>query len=180
MSPTDAKRGAKRRKNKRGGVSSCSAVCSSSGAKGLSCAGTATPASVVNFLSPGSASNGNIGSITGINGEVNMNNSVAPQFTEGPVNADFSSVLQTPFTFGLNQRAPYSAGDRCLLCRCERKDSTSPLDTGSSGLNSAGQSSPSSSLQLPLWVCPDCRRTVEKEDRNTALEQPVGVSLVWA
>ncbi|KAK7878159.1 hypothetical protein WMY93_031205 [Mugilogobius chulae] len=173
MSPTDAKRGAKRRKNKRGGGSSCSAVCNSSGAKALSCAGTATPASVVNFLSPGSASNGNIGSMTGINGEVNMNNNVAPQFTEGPVNADFSSVLQTPFTFGLNQRAPYSAGDRCLLCRCERKDSTSVSDSGTSGQNGGGQS-PSSSLQLPLWVCPDCRRTVEKEDRHTALEQPTG------
>ncbi|XP_055014701.1 LOW QUALITY PROTEIN: protein FAM193A [Boleophthalmus pectinirostris] len=174
MSPTDAKRGAKRRKNKRGGGSSCSAVCNSSSAKALSCAGTATPASVVNFLSPGSTSNGNVGSITGINGEVNMNNSVAPQFTEGPVNADFSSVLQTPFTFGLNQRAPYSAGDRCLLCRCERKDNTSPSDTGTSGQNGPGQSSPSSSLQLPLWVCPDCRRTVEKEDRHTTLEQPTG------
>ncbi|XP_033822950.1 protein FAM193A [Periophthalmus magnuspinnatus] len=153
MSPTDAKRGAKRRKNKRGGVSSCSAVCSS----GKACAGS----SGGSFLPPGSASNGNTGSI---NGEVNMNNSVAPQFTEGAVNADFSSVLQTPFTFGLNQRAPYSAGDRCLLCRCER-----PSDSGTSG-----QNGPSGSLQLPLWVCPDCRHTVEKEERHTALEQPAG------
>lgn len=169
MSPTDAKRGAKRRKNKRGGGSSCSAVCNSSGAKALSCAATA-PASVGNFLSPGSASNGNIGSI---HGEVSMNNSITPQFTEGPVNADFSSVLQTPFTFGLNQRAPYSAGDRCLLCRCERKDQSSPSETSSFGHNGSGTSS-QSSLQLPLWVCPDCRRTVEKEDRHSALEQPVG------
>lgn len=77
MSPTDAKRGAKRRKNKRGGGSSCSAVCNTSGGKAgvasaLGCAGTATPASVVSFLTPGSSSNGNIGSITGINGEVRV------------------------------------------------------------------------------------------------------------
>lgn len=74
MSPTDAKRGAKRRKNKRGGGSSCSAVCTSSGKAGVSsalgCAGTSAPASVVSFLTPGSAGTGNIGSIPGINGEV--------------------------------------------------------------------------------------------------------------
>uniref|UniRef100_A0A672Y653 FAM193 C-terminal domain-containing protein n=1 Tax=Sphaeramia orbicularis TaxID=375764 RepID=A0A672Y653_9TELE len=104
-----------------------------------------------------------------------MNNSVPPQFTEGPVNADFSGVLQTPFTFGLNQRAPYTAGDRCLLCRCERKDSDVPSDTGISGQNSTGQPSKTpSALQLPLWVCSDCRRTVEKEDQHTALEQTMG------
>lgn len=77
MSPTDAKRGAKRRKNKRGGGSSCSAVCNTSGAKAgvapsLGCAGTATSASVVSFLGPGSTSNGNLGSIAGINGEVRV------------------------------------------------------------------------------------------------------------
>lgn len=77
MSPTDAKRGAKRRKNKRGGGSSCSAVCNTSGGKAgvasaLGCAGKATPASVVNFLAPCSTSNGNVGAITGINGEVRV------------------------------------------------------------------------------------------------------------
>uniref|UniRef100_A0AAQ5XH44 FAM193 C-terminal domain-containing protein n=1 Tax=Amphiprion ocellaris TaxID=80972 RepID=A0AAQ5XH44_AMPOC len=180
MSPTDAKRGAKRRKNKRGGGSSCSAVCNTSGGKAgvasaLGCAGTATPASVVNFLAPGSTGNGNMGSITGLNGEVKVNNSVTPQFTEGPVNADFSGVLQTPFTFGLNQRAPYTAGDRCLLCRCERKDSVVPSETGISGQNGTAQPAKTpSALQLPLWVCSDCRRTVEKEDRHTALEHSLG------
>ncbi|KAF7667179.1 hypothetical protein LDENG_00072650 [Lucifuga dentata] len=177
MSPTDAKRGAKRRKNKRGGGSSCSAVCNTSGGKAgvssaLGCAGTATPASVVSFLTPGS---GNIGSITGINGEVKANNNnITPQFTEGPVNADFSGVLQTPFTFGLNQRAPYTAGDRCLLCRCQRKDSAVPSEVGVSGQNGTTASKTSSALQLPLWVCPDCRQTVEKEDRHTGLEQSLG------
>uniref|UniRef100_A0A8C9XDC9 Family with sequence similarity 193 member A n=1 Tax=Sander lucioperca TaxID=283035 RepID=A0A8C9XDC9_SANLU len=152
MSPTDAKRGAKRRKNKRGGGSSCSAVCNTSGGKAgvasaLGCAGTSTSASVVSFLTPGSTGNGNIGSIAGINGE-------------------------TPFTFGLNQRAPYTAGDRCLLCRCERKDSAVPSEAGILGQNGTAQpNKTSSALQLPLWVCSDCRRTVEKEDRHTALEQ---------
>ncbi|XP_069386286.1 protein FAM193A isoform X4 [Paralichthys olivaceus] len=180
MSPTDAKRGAKRRKNKRGGGSSCSAVCNTSGGKAgvasaLGCAGAAAPASVVSFLTPGSTGSGTMGSIAGINGEVNMNNSVTPQFTEGPVNADFSGVLQTPFTFGLNQRAPYTAGDRCLLCRCERKDGAVPSEAGISGHNGTAQPTKTpSALQLPLWVCSDCRRTVEKEDPHTVLEQSLG------
>lgn len=71
MSPTDAKRGAKRRKNKRGGGSSCSAVCNSSGKAGVVPAlGIATPESVVSFLTSGNTGNGNMGSTTGINGEV--------------------------------------------------------------------------------------------------------------
>ncbi|TKS68460.1 Protein FAM193A [Collichthys lucidus] len=116
-----------------------------------------------------------MGSITGLNGEVKVNNSVTPQFTEGPVNADFSGVLQTPFTFGLNQRAPYTAGDRCLLCRCERKDGAVPSEAGITGQNGTSQPNKApSALQLPLWVCSDCRRTVEKEDRHTALEQSLG------
>lgn len=83
MSPTDAKRGAKRRKNKRGGGSSCSAVCNTSAGKAgvasaLVCAGT-TPASVVSFLTPGSTGSGNAGSVTGINGEV----SAAQWYTGG-------------------------------------------------------------------------------------------------
>ncbi|KAM9769726.1 protein FAM193A isoform 1-T1 [Menidia menidia] len=179
MSPTDAKRGAKRRKNKRGGGSSCSAVCNTSGKAGvapaLGCTGTSTPASVVSFLTSGSTGSGSVGSVTGMNGEVKLNNSVTPQFTEGPVNADFSGVLQTPFTFGLNQRAPYTAGDRCLLCRCERKDSVVPSEAGITGQNGTAQpANTPSALQLPLWVCSDCRRTVEKEDRRTTLEQSLG------
>ncbi|XP_028304055.1 protein FAM193A isoform X3 [Gouania willdenowi] len=173
MSPTDAKRGAKRRKNKRGGGSSCSAVCNTTGNKaGVS---SATPASMVGFLTPGGAGSGTIGSSTDLNGEVKSTTNVAPQFTEGPVNADFSGVLQTPFTFGLNQRAPYTAGDRCLLCRCERKDNVVPSETGISGQSGTTQPAKApSALQLPLWVCWDCRRTVEKEDRHTTFEQSLG------
>lgn len=84
---------------------------------------------------------------------------------------------QTPFTFGLNQRAPYTAGDRCLLCRCERKNGAVPSEAGMIGQNGTSQSNKTpSALQLPLWVCSDCRRTVEKEDRHPALEQSLGVS----
>lgn len=84
---------------------------------------------------------------------------------------------QTPFTFGLNQRAPYTAGDRCLLCRCERKDSVVPSEPGVLGQNGTAQfSNTPSALQLPLWVCTDCRRTVEKEDRRNTLEQSLTVS----
>ncbi|XP_077575275.1 protein FAM193A [Stigmatopora nigra] len=185
MSPTDAKRGAKRRKNKRGGGSgtsgtSCSAVCNSGTSGGvvcskagvasaLGCPGVPAPAG---FLAP--VPPADLGSVTGINGELKMNNSVTPQFTEGPVNADFTGVLQTPFTFGLNQRATYTAGDRCLLCRCERsKDGPRPSEAlgpdRRNGEHDTGQ--PPAALPLPLWVCSDCRRTVEKEDRHTALEQ---------
>lgn len=87
---------------------------------------------------------------------------------------------QTPFTFGLNQRAPYTAGDCCLLCRCERKDCMVPSEAGVLGQNGTAQSTNSASaLQLPLWVCSDCRLTVEKEDRRSTLEQSLGVSQLY-
>ncbi|XP_061102517.1 protein FAM193A isoform X2 [Conger conger] len=179
MSPTDAKRGAKRRKNKRGGGSSCSSTVSSSSGKAGALAtarssqGAGTPASVMGLLSAGSTGNSNPGGIMGLNGEVTVNGT---QFSEGPVNSDFSGVMQSPFTFGLGQRAPYSTGDRCLLCRGERKDA-SLLDAGVLGSNGASLSpsaKANSVLQLPLWVCPNCRRTVEKEERHAALEQSLG------
>ncbi|KAJ8281034.1 hypothetical protein GJAV_G00062620 [Gymnothorax javanicus] len=219
MSPTDAKRGAKRRKNKRGGGSSCSSTVSSSNGKAGALAtarssqASGTPASVMGLLSAGSTGNSNPGGIMGLNGEFTpwlggvlslpggedrkgslfsplRGPSEAPpqcptpqqvavngtQFSEGPVNSDFSGVMQSPFTFGLEQRAPYTAGDRCLLCRGERKD-TSLIDAGVLGSNGATLSPTSkanSVLQLPLWVCPDCRRTVEKEERHAALEQSLG------
>ncbi|MFT7807673.1 protein FAM193A [Arapaima gigas] len=169
MSPTDAKRGAKRRKNKRGGGSgSCSG-----GKAGAPAAGRAPQApgtaAVMSFLSAGDAA-----SATGLNGEVSLNGT---QFPEGPVNPEFSNAMQTPFTFGLGQRAPYTGGERCLLCRSERKDCPS-VDGGVAGssagpLSGSSSSSPSSLLQLPLWVCPECRRTVETEERPVAREQPL-------
>ncbi|XP_029805301.1 protein FAM193B-like isoform X2 [Suricata suricatta] len=83
--------------------------------------------------------------------------------------------LQTPFNFGMNHRTPsYPAGDYCLLCRSERKDS-SFLESGiktASKLALSMAPKGNSVLHLPLWVCPDCRRAVEKEERRSGLDQP--------
>ncbi|XP_029805311.1 protein FAM193B-like isoform X3 [Suricata suricatta] len=87
--------------------------------------------------------------------------------------------LQTPFNFGMNHRTPsYPAGDYCLLCRSERKDS-SFLESGiktASKLALSMAPKGNSVLHLPLWVCPDCRRAVEKEERRSGLDQPSSVT----
>uniref|UniRef100_A0A8C2G753 Family with sequence similarity 193 member A n=1 Tax=Cyprinus carpio TaxID=7962 RepID=A0A8C2G753_CYPCA len=89
----------------------------------------------------------------------------------GPSEWRSTVFRRTPFTFGVNQRAPYTTGDRCLLCRSERKDTVSH-DIGGSSQNGTAQSPKSSSaLQLPLYVCSDCKRTVEKDDRQPSLDQ---------
>lgn len=84
-------------------------------------------------------------------------------------------LFQTPFNFGVNHRTPpYPAGDYCLLCRSERKDS-SFLESGiktASKLALSVAPKGNNVLHLPLWVCPDCRRTVEKEERHGGLDQP--------
>ncbi|XP_038334410.1 protein FAM193A isoform X2 [Canis lupus baileyi] len=77
----------------------------------------------------------------------------------------------------MNHRTPpYPAGDYCLLCRSERKDS-SFLESGiktASKLALSMAPKGNSVLHLPLWVCPDCRRAVEKEERPSSLDQPSG------
>ncbi|MGH0166784.1 UNVERIFIED_CONTAM: hypothetical protein FKN15_075177 [Acipenser sinensis] len=95
------------------------------------------------------------------------------QFSDRPMNSEFAGAPQTPFTFGLSQRAPYTTGERCLLCRSERKENSfSEIGTYSSNKIALSKSPKTNSvLQLPLWVCPDCRRTVEKEERHAELEQ---------
>uniref|UniRef100_A0A4W4GLE8 FAM193 C-terminal domain-containing protein n=1 Tax=Electrophorus electricus TaxID=8005 RepID=A0A4W4GLE8_ELEEL len=101
-----------------------------------------------------------------------------PALEQGLTLGLFWKFFQTPFTFGLNQRAPYTTGDRCLLCRSERKDSA----LQESASNGTGQSPKAhSALQLPLYVCPDCKRTVEKDGRHGRvslqdflLQMPVG------
>uniref|UniRef100_A0A8C0KI10 Family with sequence similarity 193 member A n=2 Tax=Canis lupus TaxID=9612 RepID=A0A8C0KI10_CANLU len=90
---------------------------------------------------------------------------------------NFLFLFQTPFNFGMNHRTPpYPAGDYCLLCRSERKDS-SFLESGiktASKLALSMAPKGNSVLHLPLWVCPDCRRAVEKEERPSSLDQPSG------
>ncbi|XP_078071293.1 protein FAM193A isoform X1 [Mustelus asterias] len=155
MSPADAKR-AKRRKNKRGGGKTVSRQQKS-----------LTPSSSNGSSSGGGGGGGTNGTL---HGEVSINGT---QLSDGSVGSEFTEVPQTPFTFGLGQRAPYSTGERCLLCRSERKDS-SLSESGITNPNKMALStSPktNSMLHLPLWVCPDCRRTVEKDDRQVSLEQ---------
>ncbi|KAK1174869.1 protein FAM193A-like isoform X2 [Acipenser oxyrinchus oxyrinchus] len=176
MSPTDAKRGAKRRKNKRGGgSSSCSSAVCSSGKAGASTAArsqqtTGASAAAMGLLTVGNPGSSNPGSITGLHGEVSLNGT---QFSDMPLNSEFAGVPQTPFTFGLSQRAPYTTEERCLLCRSERKENSFSESGTSSSNKIALSTSPktNSILQLPLWVCPDCRHTVEKEERHAELEQ---------
>ncbi|CAJ0944857.1 unnamed protein product [Ranitomeya imitator] len=78
-----------------------------------------------------------------------------------------------PFTFGLGQRAPYTTGEHCLLCRSERKDLTlSECGTKNSSKIALSTSPKSNSkMHLPLWVCSDCRRTVESEDIHPTQDQ---------
>nr|XP_060511896.1 protein FAM193A [Panthera onca] len=159
MSPADAKRGAKRRKNKRGGGGG------SGGGNGGAGGGKAGPAAALRgsqaagLAAPGgaAAANGPLGAGAGAGG-------AAP-----------GGYFETPFNFGMNHRTPpYPAGDYCLLCRSERKDS-SFLESGiktASKLALSMAPKGNSVLHLPLWVCPDCRRTVEKEERHSGLDQP--------
>ncbi|XP_058526329.1 protein FAM193A isoform X2 [Ochotona princeps] len=161
MSPADAKRGAKRRKNKRGGAGGGGG---SGGGNGGASGGKAGPAALRGSQAPGLAAPGG----------------AAP--AHGPLGAGAGGsapggYFEAPFGFGLSPRAPaYPAGEYCLLCRSERKDSSSS-DSGIQTASRLALSMPpkgNSVLHLPLWVCPDCRRTVEKEERPGAPEQPAG------
>ncbi|XP_075400733.1 protein FAM193A isoform X2 [Tenrec ecaudatus] len=159
MSPADAKRGAKRRKNKRGGGGS-----GSGGGNGGASGGKAGPAAALRgsqaagLVAPGGAA-GLLGGAAAANGPL------------GAGGAAPGGYFEAPFSFGMNHRTPpYPAGDYCLLCRSERKD---PAFSESGGLKassklalSAAASKGNKVLHLPLWVCPDCRRTVEKEERQ--------------
>uniref|UniRef100_A0A8C0QCV6 FAM193 C-terminal domain-containing protein n=2 Tax=Canis lupus familiaris TaxID=9615 RepID=A0A8C0QCV6_CANLF len=107
-----------------------------------------------------------------------MNNlGIRPGPLYTPLCHNFLFLFQTPFNFGMNHRTPpYPAGDYCLLCRSERKDS-SFLESGiktASKLALSMAPKGNSVLHLPLWVCPDCRRAVEKEERPSSLDQPSG------
>ncbi|XP_074251898.1 protein FAM193A isoform X3 [Saimiri boliviensis] len=167
MSPADAKRGAKRRKNKRGGGGG------SGGGNGGASSGKAGPAAALRgsqaagLAAPGGTA-GLVGGAAVANGPLGAGASAGGAAPGG--------YFETPFSFGMNHRTPpYPAGDYCLLCRSERKDS-SFLESGiktASKLALSMAPKGNSVLHLPLWVCPDCRRTVEKEERHGGLDQPV-------
>ncbi|XP_071982293.1 protein FAM193A isoform X2 [Engystomops pustulosus] len=179
MSPADAKRGAKRRKNKRGGGSSGSSSGSNSSA-----AGDVKAAAAALRAQHGAAGGGGGGSGAGSTAGAGLiPGSATPPgteialngtpFTDGPLSTDFTGVSQAPFTFGLGQRAPYTTGEHCLLCRSERKDlALSECGTkNSSKLALSTSPKANAKMHLPLWVCSDCRRTVESEDIHPTQDQ---------
>ncbi|XP_073504735.1 protein FAM193A isoform X1 [Phyllobates terribilis] len=176
MSPADAKRGAKRRKNKRGGGSSGSSSGSNSSAAGdvkaaaASLRGQHSAAAGGGSGGAGSAAGAGLISSTAPGTEIALNGT---PFTDGPFSSDFTGVPQAPFTFGLGQRAPYTTGEHCLLCRSERKDLTLSECGTKNSSKLALSTSPKSNakMHLPLWVCSDCRRTVESEDIHPTQDQ---------
>uniref|UniRef100_A0A8C5LX96 Family with sequence similarity 193 member A n=1 Tax=Leptobrachium leishanense TaxID=445787 RepID=A0A8C5LX96_9ANUR len=145
MSPADAKRGAKRRKNKRGGGAG-------SGSAEVKAASLRAQHSAAGG---GSTGTGLIPS--------------PPCISTPPPGAE------APFTFGLGQRAPYTTGEHCLLCRSERKDlALSECGTKNSSKVALSTSPKANAkMHLPLWVCSDCRRTVENEEIHTTQDQSV-------
>ncbi|KAG8453412.1 hypothetical protein GDO86_000152 [Hymenochirus boettgeri] len=170
MSPADAKRGAKRRKNKRGG---------SAGNGDVKATALRGQHSAASGGSVSAGVGGNTGLIPSPPGTCTSSTTVAEialngtAFTDGPLVTEFAQVPQAPFTFGLGQRAPYTTGDHCLLCRSERKDITlSECGTKNSSKIALSTSPKSNSkLHLPLWVCSDCRRTVENEEIHNSQDQ---------
>ncbi|XP_068131988.1 protein FAM193A isoform X2 [Hyperolius riggenbachi] len=160
MSPADAKRGAKRRKNKRGGGGAEGKAAALRGQHGAVSGGglIPSPASNCNTAPPGP--------------EIALNGT---PFSDGPLTSDFTSVPQAPFTFGLSQRVPFTNGEHCLLCRSERKDfALSECSTkNSSKLALSTSPKTNAKMHLPLWVCSDCRRTVESEEIHTTQDQSI-------
>ncbi|KAM4809590.1 protein FAM193A [Rhinophrynus dorsalis] len=169
MSPADAKRGAKRRKNKRSGSSSTTAGSGDVKAAALRVQHSAVGGGVGSGagLIPNPPTNCTSSSP---GAEISLNGT---PFSDGPLGSDFTGVPQAPFTFGLGQRAPYTTGEHCLLCRSERKDITHSECGTKNSSKIALSTSPKSNakLHLPLWVCSDCRRTVENEEIHTTQDQ---------
>lgn len=164
MSPADAKRGAKRRKNKRGGGGSSGEV-KAAALRGQH--GAVSGASNGGGLIPGPATHC---TAAPPGAEITLNGT---PFSDGPLSSDFTGVPQAPFTFGLGQRAPYTTGEHCLLCRSERKDlALSECSTKNSNRLALSTSPKTNAkMHLPLWVCSDCRRTVESEDIHPTQDQ---------
>lgn len=67
---------------------------------------------------------------------------------------------------------PTIDGERCLLChkeRYERNKKGEPSKSSSQTSNPNG----TSMSQVPLWVCPECRRSIEEEERRAAMEPSI-------
>ncbi|KAM7045518.1 LOW QUALITY PROTEIN: protein FAM193A-like [Molossus nigricans] len=155
MSRPNAKGGAKRRKNKRGGggrdPSGVSSIRNSPSA--VLCGSQATviaaPLSTAVANSPHSVS-------------------------EYVGSAALGGYLETSFNVVSTQRTPpYPAVDYCVLCRNKRKDS-SFLESGIKAASKLGLSIAPKGISVPhklLWVCLHCQWTVEKLRIYGSLDQ---------
>ncbi|XP_013395019.1 protein FAM193A isoform X2 [Lingula anatina] len=64
---------------------------------------------------------------------------------------------------------PYLGGERCLLCRCERPSHLKEIEEA----NKESEKEKAAAMgltQLPLWVCPECRKTVEEEEKKAGID----------
>ncbi|XP_033098881.1 protein FAM193A-like [Anneissia japonica] len=103
-------------------------------------------------------------------GEVAISNS---EVMEGPHHNVPTTVSQIdvnsiPQPLAPRPPNPYLDREHCLLCHRERPDPPAhkvpPKEEGKTDGCTL-----QNVTQLPLWVCPDCRRTVEEEEKNTKL-----------
>ncbi|XP_059535720.1 protein FAM193A-like [Myotis daubentonii] len=146
MSRAGAKGGAKRRKNKRGGGGGDHSTISS---------GRDSPTAML-----GSSQDTAVG-VPGATMAANR-----PVRVSEPVGSAASGgYAETSFNFGDTRRSPRSAAvDYCVLCRTERKDSSS-LESGIEVARKLGLSMPPMGRSEPhqaLWVCLNCQWALEK------------------
>ncbi|XP_045190790.2 protein FAM193A-like isoform X3 [Mercenaria mercenaria] len=81
---------------------------------------------------------------------------------------DESALKMLSFPRGTN---PFLDRERCLLCNCERQD---PPEAESLKAESQDNQSLENNplAQLPLWVCPSCRKAADQEmEKKPSLEQ---------
>ncbi|XP_033632766.1 protein FAM193A-like isoform X1 [Asterias rubens] len=86
---------------------------------------------------------------------------------------DLDNIPQPLTKLPMRANNPYlqQDGEHCLLCRRERPDL--PAQKIPPVTEDAKDSNQSIITQAPLWLCPDCRRTVEEDERNaTRNSQP--------
>lgn len=67
---------------------------------------------------------------------------------------------------------PTIDGERCLLCHKERYERNKKGELLKSATQASNPNGTSLS-QTPLWVCPECRRSIEEEERRAAMEPSI-------
>ncbi|XP_045439401.1 protein FAM193A [Pipistrellus kuhlii] len=151
MSRASAKGGAKRRKNKRGG--------GGGDHRAISSVVMDTPPAAAGIGVPGAT----------------MAATRPPHAGEGVgIAASGGGYLETSFNFGEPRRSPVSPTvDYCVLCRSERKD-TSSLESGIEAARKLGLFLAPVGSIVPyhtLWVCLHCQWTLEKMRIYGSLDQ---------